>query len=62
MLNTILYIYFAIAALSAFITGLMIMQNMCIEEIDSLWDWIMYNLLWIIQPLKSFIKIIKTIF
>jgi len=61
-METILYIYFAIAAFSAFVTVLMIMQNMCIEEIDSFWDWVMYNLLWIIQPLKSFIKIIKTIF
>lgn len=32
------------------------------KKFDSFWDWVMYNLLWIIQPLKSFIKIIKTIF
>lgn len=62
MIDTIIYIYFAIAALSAFVTVLMIMQDMCIEEIDFFWDWVMYNLLWIIQPLKSFVKIIKTIF
>lgn len=62
MIDTIIYIYFAIAALSAFVTVLMIMQDMCIKEIDSFWDWVMYNLLWFIQPIKSFVKIIKTIF
>ena len=62
MIDTIIYIYFAIAALSAFVTVLMIMQDMYIEEIDSFWDWVMYNLLWFIQPIKSFVKIIKTIF
>jgi len=60
MIETCLIIYFSIAGVSLFATALWMADN-SIKGIDSFWDWIIYNLFWIILPIKSIIKLIKNI-
>jgi hypothetical protein len=58
MIETILIIYFSIAGICLFSTAFFIV-HFEIEEIDGFWDWIVYNIFWIVQPIKSIIKLFK---
>lgn len=61
MIETILIIYFSIAGISLFCTFLWLINGEDIEGVDNYWDWFVYNLFWIIQPIKSMVKLIKNI-
>lgn len=60
-LTLFLQIYFGIAAISAFATGLYLIEN-SIDEIATFWDWVVYNVFWIVQPIKAVIKFTKNLF
>lgn len=60
-LTLFLEIYFSIAGISAFVTTLWLFDN-GIEEIDTFWDWVVYNVFWIVQPIKAVIKFTKNLF
>lgn len=55
VMEIILQTYLIISAILAFATALFMIENK-IEGIDSFWDWIIYNLFWIFQPIKAIIK------
>jgi hypothetical protein len=61
MIETILIIYFSIAGISLFGTFFWLIGGEDIEGMDNYWDWIVYNLFWIIQPIKSIIKLFKNL-
>lgn len=61
MIETILIIYFSIAGISLFATALWMAEDNSIKGIDCFWDWIIYNLFWIILPIKAIVKLIKNI-
>jgi len=58
MIETYLIIYFSIVGISLFASGLWLVES-SIKGIDDFWDWIIYSLFWIVQPIKSIIKFIK---
>lgn len=58
MIETFLIIYFWIAGINLLATALW-MSNNSIKGINGFWDWVVYNLFWIIQPIKSVIKLFK---
>lgn len=60
MIDTILTIYFLIAGISLFGTFFWLLME-DIDGIDNYWDWFVYSLFWIIQPIKSMVKLIKNI-
>lgn len=51
-IEVILIVYFSIAGISAACTGLYTLTGGDLEDYESFWDWFIYNLLWIKQPLK----------
>jgi hypothetical protein len=60
MIQTILYIYLSVAGIHLFATGLCLLEE-GIEGIDNFWDWVIYNVFWIIHPIRALIKFIKNI-
>lgn len=60
MIETYLIIYFSIVGVSLFASGLWL-EDYRIKGIDNFWDWIIYSLFWIVQPIKSIIKFAKNI-
>jgi len=60
MIETYLIIYFSIAGISLFASALW-MSERSIKEIDNFWDWVIYSLFWVVQPIKSIIKYIKNV-
>ena len=61
MIETILIIYFSIAGISLLGTFFWLVGGEDIEGMDNYWDWFVYSLFWIIQPIKSMVKLIKNI-
>ena len=57
-METLLWIYLAISVVSAMATGLWSIEQ-DIEGVDGFWDWVIYNIFWIIQPIKAIVKLIK---
>lgn len=53
-----LEIYFIIAFISAIVTTILICIEIKIEGIDNVWDWIIYNLFWIVHLIKAAVKFI----
>jgi hypothetical protein len=60
MIEIAIYIYLGIAGISLIATVIW-MMDYGIEGIDGFWDWIIYNLFWIILPVKSIIKLFKNL-
>lgn len=60
MIETYLIIYFSIVGISLLASALWL-EDYSIKGIDNFWDWIIYSLFWIVQPIKSIIKYIKNI-
>jgi len=60
MTEIILIIYFSICGISLAYTFLNI-EDFDEEIISNFWDWIIYSLFWIVQPIKSIIKFVKNI-
>jgi len=60
MIETYLIIYFSIVGISLFASALWLAES-SIKGIDDFWDWIIYSLFWIVQPIKSIIKFVKNI-
>lgn len=60
MIQIILVIYFTIAAISGFITVVICITD-DLDGIDSVWDWVIYNVFWIFHLIKPFIKMIKNL-
>ena len=60
-LTLFLEIYFIIAFFSAVITAVYSFED-SIDGVDSFWDWVVYNVFWIVQPIKSVIKFTKNLF
>ena len=56
-MNNIIQVYFIIAGIQAFCTAAYLLDEP-IDGIDNFWDWVWYNILWIIPSLKSAFKII----
>jgi hypothetical protein len=59
-INLILTIYFTIAVITAIISAFAVLYGNLEDEIDDLWDWLVYSLFWIKQPLKALIKLLTT--
>ena len=55
-LELFINIYLSIAAFSGFATASWMLSGGDCENVDSFWDWFIYNLLWIKLPIKSFLK------
>ena len=60
MIETYLIIYFSIVGISLLASALWL-ADYSIKGIDNFWDWVIYSLFWIAQPIKSIIKYIKNI-
>jgi len=60
MMETYLIIYFSIAGISFFASALW-PEDYSVKGIDNYWDWIIYSLFWIVQPIKATIKFVKNI-
>lgn len=54
-IEPIILIYSMIAGISAFASGLYLLEQE-IEGIDGFWDWVIWNTLWIIQPIIKFFR------
>lgn len=59
-IELILLFYPIIAVISAICTALF-MWDYEIKGIDNFWDWIRYNIFWIIKPIKAIIKFFRNI-
>lgn len=59
-MENMITIYLVIASGSAGVTALCLLET-DIDGIDNFWDWVIYNLLWIVQPIKALIKFITRI-
>ena len=55
-LEIILTVYFSISGINLFATACWLMDDGDIEGVDGFWDWVIYSLLWIVQPIKAIIK------
>lgn len=59
-MEIIIYIYLIISGIHAFVTFLYLLDKE-IKGVDNFWDWVIYNIFWIVQPIKAIIKFFKNI-
>lgn len=57
----ILYIYLVVAGIVALITATGSIDSDQPKEIKNVWDWLIYSILWGVQPIKAFIRFIKNL-
>lgn len=61
-LETILIVYCSIAGICAFVLAVSALTGEGMPDgIDNLWDFVVYNVLWIVQPIKAIFKFFKNI-
>lgn len=60
-MNDILMIYYIITVIVLLVTGMLALDDQGPEEIDNVWDWIVYGLLWIVLLVKALFKYIKNL-
>lgn len=64
-LETIVITYLGIVGFGMFSTLVMLMSSDILEEEFEgfgFWDWFIYNLLWIVQPIKAIVRFVKRLF
>jgi K+-transporting ATPase A subunit len=59
MVETILTIYFFITLITLMVIGLAALQGIEPDEVENIWDWLIYGIFWIIFPIKAIIKMFK---
>ena len=60
MIEIAIYIYLGMSAFTLLGTFFWLLTEY-IDGIDNYWDWLIYGIFWIIQPIKSIIKLFKNI-
>lgn len=59
-IELLLLFYSIIAGISALVTAVYTWDYE-IKGIDNFWDWTIYNIFWIVQPIKAIIKFFRNI-
>jgi hypothetical protein len=57
-MDDFLLVYYIITICVLLVTGLSVIEGMGPEEIDNVWDWIVYGLLWFVLLIKALFKYI----
>lgn len=62
-METFITICLIIAGVVGLVIGCMFLSgDYDFDEIDNFWDWLIYSLLWIVQPVKALIKFVGNTF
>lgn len=61
MIETAIYIYLGVSAITLFATACWLGSDEDIDGVDNYWDWIIYSLFWIIQPIKAIVKLFRNL-
>ena len=61
MTEAVIWVYLGMVGLSLFVTLIGLFNDYEIEGVDSFWDWIIYNVFWIILPIKAIIKLFRNL-
>lgn len=57
-MDILIDLYLVGIILTALLTGFLMLIMIDFEEIDNVWDWMIYSIFWIKQPIKALIKLL----
>jgi NADH:ubiquinone oxidoreductase subunit 6 (subunit J) len=57
-MDDFLLVYYIVTVCVLLVTGIMVLQDEGPKEIENIWDWIIYGLLWFVLFIKALFKYI----